>query len=107
MAIDPTPDREGTTRAGSAPQAPWYRASVTREPLPEPIPDTPENVAAALMSSPPRKPDEWRYQQDCDTHSDSWHRLSIREGVYPLRETRGGNRHTQGHQHEQEEFARV
>lgn len=32
--------------------------------LPEPIPDTPENVAAALMSSPPRKPDEWRYDQD-------------------------------------------
>ena len=37
--------------------------------MPEPIPDTPENVAAALMGSKPRKPDEWRYvdrQQDAD-----------------------------------------
>ncbi|WP_420610619.1 hypothetical protein [Candidatus Poriferisodalis sp.] len=32
--------------------------------MPEPIHDMPENVAAALMSSPPRKPDEWRYQRD-------------------------------------------
>ena len=31
------------------------------KPMPEPIPDTPENVARALMSSPPRKPDEWDY----------------------------------------------
>ena len=34
--------------------------------MPEPIPDSLENVAAALMSSPPRKPDERRYDQDRD-----------------------------------------
>ena len=31
------------------------------KPMPDPIPDTPENVARALMSSPPREPDEWEY----------------------------------------------
>ena len=31
------------------------------KPMPDPIPDTPENVALALMSSPPREPDEWEY----------------------------------------------
>ncbi len=29
--------------------------------MPEPIPDTPEAVARALMTSPPRKPGEWEY----------------------------------------------
>ena len=67
MAKTPTPGREGATCAHRTPQAPCYRAPVSREPrkpLPEPIPDTPENVAAALMGSPPRKPDEWRYDTD-------------------------------------------
>ncbi len=32
--------------------------------MPEPILDSPENVAAALMGSPPRKPDECRYAQE-------------------------------------------
>ena len=31
------------------------------KPMPEQIPDTPENVALALMTSPPRRPDEWEY----------------------------------------------
>ena len=31
------------------------------KPMPEPIPDTPENVARALVTSPPREPDEWEY----------------------------------------------
>ncbi len=34
------------------------------KPMPEPIPDTPENVARALMTSPPRKPDEWEYLRE-------------------------------------------
>lgn len=29
--------------------------------LPEPIPDTPENVARAIMRRPPKK--NWRYQE--------------------------------------------
>ncbi|WP_419863038.1 hypothetical protein [Candidatus Poriferisodalis sp.] len=32
--------------------------------MPEPIPDTPENVAKALMNTPPKKPGEWRYEQE-------------------------------------------
>ncbi len=32
--------------------------------LPDPIPDTPENVAQAILFAPPKKDDEWRY-----THS--------------------------------------
>lgn len=31
------------------------------KPMPDPIPDTPENVARALMTSPPRQPDDWEY----------------------------------------------
>ncbi|MDE0677847.1 MAG: hypothetical protein OXH42_11030 [Acidimicrobiaceae bacterium] len=34
--------------------------------MPEPIPDTPENVAKTLMNSPPRKRAEWRYERESD-----------------------------------------
>lgn len=34
--------------------------------MPEPIPDTPENVAKALMNIPPKKPGDWRYEQGRD-----------------------------------------
>ena len=30
--------------------------------MPEPIPDTPENIARALMTTPP--PEEWEYLKD-------------------------------------------
>ena len=33
-------------------------------PMPEPIPDTPENVARALLTSPPKSHDEWEYLKD-------------------------------------------
>ena len=29
--------------------------------MPEPIPDTPENVARACMQGPPKPKEEWRY----------------------------------------------
>lgn len=29
--------------------------------MPEPIPDTPENVAKAILSTPPKREDEWNY----------------------------------------------
>ena len=32
----------------------------TRE-WPDPIPDTPENIARVLMNTPPKKPNDWRY----------------------------------------------
>ena len=32
-------------------------------PMPEPIPDTPENIARIILNTPPKKPHEWRYLQ--------------------------------------------
>ena len=29
--------------------------------MPKPIPDTPDNVARALLNTPPKKPAEWDY----------------------------------------------
>ena len=34
--------------------------------LPEPIPDTPENIMKAILDTPPKRADEWRYLQDAD-----------------------------------------
>ena len=33
---------------------------------PDPIPDTPENIMQAILNTPPKDPDEWRYLQDND-----------------------------------------
>ncbi len=32
-------------------------------PYPDPIPDTPENIAKAILATPPKKPKEWRFVQ--------------------------------------------
>lgn len=32
--------------------------------MPEPIPDTPEGVAQAMMRTPPRKRHEWKFMQE-------------------------------------------
>ena len=32
--------------------------------MPEPIPDTPENVARALLSTPPKEDGDWDYMKD-------------------------------------------
>ena len=34
------------------------------KPMPESIPDTPENVAKALLTTPPKKLTEWKYPKD-------------------------------------------
>ena len=31
--------------------------------MPEPIPDTPENVAKAILFTPPKKANEWKFMQ--------------------------------------------
>ena len=31
------------------------------KPMPEPIPDTPENIMRALVSVPPKKNEDWKY----------------------------------------------
>ena len=32
--------------------------------MPEPIPDTPGNIARALLNTPPKKKGEWRFMQN-------------------------------------------
>ena len=32
--------------------------------MPEPIPDTAENIAKAILSTPPKKPQDWKFMQD-------------------------------------------
>ena len=39
------------------------RGRPAKRTMPEPIPDTPENIAHAIVTTPPKAPDEWRYQQ--------------------------------------------
>ncbi len=31
------------------------------KPMPEPIPDTPENIMRALVNAPPKKDKDWKY----------------------------------------------
>ena len=52
---------------------------VGRPPLamPEPIPDTPENVAKAILSTPAKKRDEWKFVQ---ARSQIWPHAADEEG---------------------------
>lgn len=43
---------------------PKSRGRPVEKPMPEPIPDTPENVARALLTTPPKNDDEWNYLKD-------------------------------------------
>ena len=40
-------------------------------PMPDPIPDTMENVARALLTTPPKREDEWEYIQEHKARHDS------------------------------------
>ena len=40
------------------------RGRPIEKPLPEPIPDTPENIARALLTTPPKKEEDWDYLKD-------------------------------------------
>ena len=40
------------------------RGRPIEKPMPEPIPDTPENIARALLTTPPKKEDEWDYLKE-------------------------------------------
>ncbi len=33
-------------------------------PMPEPIPDTPENVMRSILNTPPKKKGEWKYEKE-------------------------------------------
>ena len=47
--------------------------------MPEPIPDTPENVAEAMMRTPARKPGEWKYMQN-KSAKNGWPNAAVQEG---------------------------
>ena len=40
------------------------RGRPTTRTMPEPIPDTPENIARAVLNTPPKNDEDWRYLQD-------------------------------------------
>ena len=40
------------------------RGRPVEKPMPAPIPDTPENVACALMTTPPKDEGDWDYLKD-------------------------------------------
>ena len=37
------------------------RGRPVKNTMPEPIPDTPENIARTVLSTPPKKLSEWKY----------------------------------------------
>jgi hypothetical protein len=45
--------------------------------MPEPINDTPENVAKAILSTPPKKRGEWKFMQ---ARNQIWHHAVDEEG---------------------------
>ena len=47
-------------RVSESPKRPVGRPQ--KRQMPEPIPDTPENIARALMATPP--PEQWEYLKD-------------------------------------------
>ena len=46
----------------AAPKPKRSQGRPVEKPMPPPIPDTPENIAKAIMQGPPKK--EWRYLQN-------------------------------------------
>ena len=40
------------------------RGRPVEKPMPEPIPDTPENVARALLTTPPKDDGDWDYLKE-------------------------------------------
>ena len=53
------------------------RGRPVKRPMPEPIPDTPENIAKAVLATPPKAADEWRYLQDDPGRPAVWLLTSI------------------------------
>ena len=46
--------------------APKPRGCPVKHKMPDPIPDTPENIMRALVNAPPRDPDDWDYLKETD-----------------------------------------
>lgn len=43
-----------------------FRGRPADHTLPVPIPDTPENIARAILTTPPKPDNEWRYLNEAD-----------------------------------------
>ena len=52
------------SKSAAKPKKP--RGRPVEKPLPEPIDDTPENVMRAILATPPKRDDEWRYMRKAD-----------------------------------------
>ena len=48
---------------------PKPRGRPVKYPLPDPIPDTPENIAKAILATPPKKRQEWQHDQKREAKS--------------------------------------
>ena len=46
------------------PESKRKRGRPVKYTMPEPIPDTAENIAKAILSTPPKKPHEWKFMKD-------------------------------------------
>ena len=40
------------------------RGRPVEHPMPEPIPDTPENIMRAIVNTPPKKREDWSYLKE-------------------------------------------
>ena len=40
------------------------RGRPVEKPLPDPIPDTPENIMRAILNTPPKKDEDWDYLKE-------------------------------------------
>ena len=40
------------------------RGRPVKHPMPEPIPDAPENIMKAFIGTPPRKREDWKFVQE-------------------------------------------
>lgn len=61
------------------------RGRPVEKPLPDPIPDTPENVARALVTTPPKDDDEWDYLKDREIEVEG---VRLRREAKPLKPKR-------------------
>ena len=54
-----SPRKEG----GSLPQSSKDQSAPDIHKMPEPIPDTPENIAHAVLNTPPKKDSDWKFMK--------------------------------------------
>ena len=62
-----TPEAESQEKpmdTKASPRPPRRTGRPVENPMPDPIPDTPENVALALVNTPPKAEGEWDYLKE-------------------------------------------